>query len=166
VNSRRFIVTAVILLGISALAACKASHEHPDVAKQGQQQLNEAATIEQDLATRYSIHLQSLRDANGKVTATSKELARDFNWSRLSKEERQEIKSKLSRYIDLLDGVLKLDGSRKGVYVTFKEVVVRKRAVAAMFRQSAEHFEKMVGADFQPKADGSDQPAYVKTIGI
>ena len=159
-----FFVTTALLIVMGALTACPSAKQQETSSSQIQQgnlQMQKALSLEAELAGGYSIYFFQVIDPAGK-RINPEVMAQDYNWRRLSKAERLLVKEKLATYIALIEQVLSLD-AQKGLYVTNKELVLNKRDIALSFQKNLEVFEKIVGENFEPKANDESAPVFVKT---
>ena len=101
--------------------------------------------------------------ANNGKRVSAIDLARDFNWRKLSLEERQQAKAGLNEFVACLSQVLQAD-AKKGIYLTNKETVIRSRDVALAYQKSLEFFERIHGEMFSPKPHHRDEPAFIRSF--
>lgn len=149
----RFFVTSVLALVTVLNVGCTSEKsKRSALIAEGTAHLSQAATLETDLNTRYGVNLEL-------------GLGADFKWHRLSKAERQVIKEKLAEFVTHSVRVLELD-TKKGLYVTSKEVIIAKIEQAMQIQKSLEAFENKFGENFDPKKKNLASATLSKTGDI
>lgn len=142
-KSGRFFVTSVLILGIAAFTACTGKKDRREAhVKEGNQQIRTAAAVQQELATGSNIHL-----GNSNAAA----FAETFDWNQLTRDQRQTTKEKLAEFVTAVVRTLEID-SKKGIYITRKEVLQAQLNAANAYQKSLETFERTFGENFDPKA--------------
>jgi len=158
----RFFVTYVLILATAVLAACTPKKEKRQAqVREGNQQIQAAARAQNELGEKYKIILVpgEVHSSSGK-TANAQNVAEDFNWHRLTREERQGAKETLAAYVTAVSRTLEID-AKKGVYMTGKEILQYQLESARAYQRSLEEFEVIYGESYNPK-NPKDQPLFIR----
>ncbi len=165
---RRIFVTSVAILATLALAAgCTnkndreleeaARRERAQAAlKEGTEALTKSETIRQELSQEFRIIILDYPLKSGTQKIEPEKLGQNYNWRRLSLEERQAAKEKLAQYGTLISKVIEID-SRRGIYVTHMNKIRSRKMAADAFQDSLNNFEEINGPTFNPPKNENER---------
>ncbi|MGE0528455.1 MAG: hypothetical protein AB7G93_19790 [Bdellovibrionales bacterium] len=155
-GNRRIFVTFVLALITLAGLGCEKkvdqatpnANSTAELVRQGDQKMREANAIRMELEARYHLSLHRLD------LKSPRHISREFDWHRLTLSERNLVKVKLTEYVELVSGVLKIE-AQDGIVVDRKDMVFRWWDNAIQHLHALRRFERVFGERYQPKRPNS-----------
>lgn len=168
----RNFVTVVVVVGSLFLVSCKDKKKEPskaaakeEMVEQGNEKIERAFNIVNDLEVEFGIVLLPVQtEATTPGGRSNREKsASNYNWRRLSKDERLAVKQNLAEYVSLASQVLAID-TQKLLYVEVEQKVSITLTLknAQSFQNSLETFEKWRGENYEFKGDRFAEPIYFR----
>lgn len=161
----RFFVTSVLILATALAIGCHnkkdkrgdlSSDQKQALLKEGEDISQAMEGLRKSLDTDFHIVIDTVETPKVLVNLGGKshlKLGPHFNWSKLTRAQRQSAKEKLADFNSKLSRMIAID-SKKGVYVTNIEKVQYYLEQGTAFMDSLSVYEKTNGEQFESKTAG------------
>lgn len=155
---RSFVLLLALVFTFTVLPACHSSNESEKtefvttpadkkLLEEGKASLREAKTIQTELMDKYQLFIASEPKIVGKQVIHTFDFATNYDFSHLTKEKRNHIRSQLERYVSLVTRVLELDEKLDVTEGLHDEVLTAKESAEA-FQRAIDQFEKVHGINY------------------